>query len=252
MFLSIAWDQIADLYDTYVHADFDIPFFVDEARAVKGEVLELMCGTGRVTLPLLQAGAKLTCVDNSSEMLTLLRRKLDAQHLAADVRQIDVRELMLDKQFDLILIPFHSLGELVSADDRRATLKRIHAQLTDRGRLIVTLHNPPLRLKSIDDHLHLVGKHLLPERESLFFWTWQSYDPDRRIVTGYQFYELYDARGIMQRKRMLEIRFALLGPDEFADLARSEGFQVQSLYGDYRRSPFDPTASPYQIWILTK
>lgn len=44
----IRWDDVADLYDSYVNTTFDLPFLVGEARKVKGEVLELMCGTGRV------------------------------------------------------------------------------------------------------------------------------------------------------------------------------------------------------------
>jgi SAM-dependent methyltransferase len=70
------YDYIADLYDTYVPAAFDIPFFVDEARKSPGDVLELMSGTGRVSIPLLEAGIKLTCVDISAGLNAVLSDKL--------------------------------------------------------------------------------------------------------------------------------------------------------------------------------
>jgi hypothetical protein len=45
---TIKFDKVADIYDFYVNVDFDIPFFLKEAELYKGEILELMCGTGRV------------------------------------------------------------------------------------------------------------------------------------------------------------------------------------------------------------
>ena len=59
----IDFDSVAVLYDIYVRTDFDIPFWLREAKTVAGKVLELTCGTGRVSLPLLRAGVDLTCVD---------------------------------------------------------------------------------------------------------------------------------------------------------------------------------------------
>jgi hypothetical protein len=50
------YDYIADLYDIYVPVTFDIDFFVRETKKSSGEVLELMSGTGRVSIPLLEAG----------------------------------------------------------------------------------------------------------------------------------------------------------------------------------------------------
>lgn len=54
---------VADIYDFYVKVDFDIPFFLNETEKHDEEILELMCGTGRVSIPLLQSGRKMTCVD---------------------------------------------------------------------------------------------------------------------------------------------------------------------------------------------
>ncbi len=249
---TIAYDQVADLYDNYVKADFDIPFFLNEAKLEKGAVLELRSGTGRVSLPVLRAGVRLTCVDLSGEMLARLRDKLAEEHLAADVYQMDVRELAIGKQFSLIFIPFHAFSELVSTEDQRAALGRIHTHLASGGRFIITLHNPPIRLKNVDGTLRLTGKQRVGENENLLFWMWQSYDPSTRIVSGLQFYEQYDAQGHLEFKRMLEIRFALITRAEFAELAAAVGFRVQALYGNYDCSPFDEETSPFQIWILTK
>ena len=59
----IDYDRVADVYDLYVTSALDVGFYMDEAAKVRGKVLELMCGTGRVSIPLLEAGVDLTCVD---------------------------------------------------------------------------------------------------------------------------------------------------------------------------------------------
>ena len=65
----IDYDRVADVYDLYVTSYLDVGFYVAEADKVKGKVLELMCGTGRASMPLLEAGVDLTCVDASEGIL---------------------------------------------------------------------------------------------------------------------------------------------------------------------------------------
>jgi hypothetical protein len=62
----IDYDSVAALYDTYVTADDDVSFFVSEIQQTTGPVLELTSGTGRLSVPLLEAGADLTCVDRTA------------------------------------------------------------------------------------------------------------------------------------------------------------------------------------------
>ncbi len=95
-------------------AAFDIAFFVDEAKKCPGKVLELMAGTGRVSLPLIEAGVDLTCTDISAELLAILCDKLTSKGLHADVHQADVCDFGLGKQFDLVIIPFSSFAHIVS------------------------------------------------------------------------------------------------------------------------------------------
>jgi hypothetical protein len=47
----IDYDSVAEIYDLYVTADYDIPFFLSETAKVEGPVLELTAGTGRLTSP---------------------------------------------------------------------------------------------------------------------------------------------------------------------------------------------------------
>lgn len=252
---SIAWDTVARLYDAYVTATFDLPFYLRESAGA-GEVLELMCGTGRVSLPLAEAGIRLTCVDASAAMLAILREKLAQRpDLTGAVRIVhgDVRNLELDAQFDLALLPFQSFAELVTPADRKKTLARVYEHMRAGGRFICTLHNPPMRRKTADGLLRLVGRYSLPGREGiLLVWTLAMYDAAAGLVEGMQFYEEYGGGGGLERKLLLDIRFALPARDEVEALAADVGFRVAALYGDYDYAPFHPETSPFMIWVLEK
>lgn len=243
------YDTIASLYDEFVQTTLDIPFFLDEARQTPGDVLDLMAGTGRVSLPLIQAGCRVTCVDNSAEMLAVLREKLGKLGLAADVRQMDVRRLALDKRFDLILIPFHAFAELASASDQQQTLSAVYAHLSEGGRFICALHNPAVRLKSADGQLRLIGKYPR-ETGRLLVWLLQTYDPENRLVEINEMFEQYDWSGRMVEKHLMEMRVTFVEYAEFEAMARAAGFKTLALYGDYSRAPFDAHTSPFMIWVL--
>jgi len=245
--------RIASLYDVYVRANFDIPFFLKEAGKIKGQVLELMSGTGRVSLPLVEEGVNLTCVDNSLEMLEILAAKLENVGLNAQVYQMDVRELNLPALFDLAIIPFHSFSELLTEIDQRKALASVYRHLVEYGTFICTLQNPAVRIQRIDGQIRLWGKYpLLDPQGTLLMWGMETYNPASDLVAGLQTFELYDARNIMRSKRFSEYRFTLIDRDEFEELVIAEGFKVIALYGDYSYSNFDEQTSPYMVWVLQK
>jgi|SRR5215211_3033659 len=247
-----AW--VADLYDDYVTATADIPFFLEEARNVSGPVLELMAGTGRISLPLAEAGGDLTCVDLSGPMLARLRTKLAAKGLSAVTCEMDVARLDLpERAYPLILLPFQSFAELRDPEDQRSALERISAHLADGGRFICTLHNPRVRRRTIDGQLRLLGAVPLSRRAgSLLLWSVQQAEAGGAIVRAGQIYELYDQDGRMEEKRWLDVRFRLVEPSEFRAMAEAAGFRVAALYGDYDRTPFDEEQSPFMIWMLER
>jgi SAM-dependent methyltransferase len=247
-----AW--VADLYDDYVTTTADIPFFVEARRAVSGPVLELMAGTGRISLPLAEAGVQLTCVDLSGPMLARLRAKMAARGLSVATHEMDVSALDLPGQtFPLILLPFQSFGEVLDPEDQQVMLRRIASHLADGGRFICTLHNPRVRRRTVDGQLRLLGTVPLSGRVgTLLLWSVQQPDAGGAVVRAGQIYELYDGEGRMKEKRWLDVRFRLVMPAEFRSMAEAAGLRVEAVYGDYDRAPFDEEQSPYMIWVLQR
>jgi SAM-dependent methyltransferase len=245
----IDYDGIAELYDLYATADYDIPFFLSEVGKVHGAVLELMAGTGRVSIPLLEGGTKLTCVDGSRNMLDVLKRKLASKGLHADVRCMDVRELDLPAFFELAILPFQAFMELVREEDQRAALAAVFRCLSPGGRFICTLHNPAVRRAAVDGVLRALGRFPMGDGTLVVSGFEQG---GRPIVARMQFFEFFGADGHLAWKRMLPMEFTLIDKGDFEAIARGAGFRVAQLWGSYDRAPFDPSASPFMIWVLEK
>jgi ubiquinone/menaquinone biosynthesis C-methylase UbiE len=249
--MAIDWNRVARFYDAYASFTFDIPFFVQEAAAAPAGVLDLMSGTGRVALPLLKAGASVTCVDSSPAMLARLREKLGRERLSAEIVEMRVQDLSLSRQYSLIILPSHSFAELISAQDRDEALRRIYAHLDRDGQCICTLHNPAVRLRTVDGQLRLLGAYpMIEESRELLVWSSATQEAEDSVVQTFQFYEEYDLGGVLLRRTMLPLRFALIGRKAFEAAAASVGFTVLALYGDYDRSGFAEQSSPYMIWVL--
>jgi SAM-dependent methyltransferase len=245
----IDYNSIADLYDLYVTADYDIPFFMSETKSVEGQVLELTAGTGRLSLPLIEAGVKLTCVDSSNAMLEVLSRKLKKRGLHADIICADVCRLSLPTQFELAILPFQAFMEIVGEENQRAALAAVFKCLAPGGRFICTLHNPAIRRKQVDGLLRLVGQFPTEDGTLVVSGFEQGGTP---VVSRQQFFEFFDGDGRLLEKRLLQMKFAFVEKDEFEQMAQSVGFRVAQLYGNYDRTPFDPAQSPVMIWGLEK
>ena len=245
------YERIADFYDVFVRTEVDIPFFVNEARKTGGEVLELMAGTGRLTIPLLQAGILVTAVDYSAEMLKRLQAKLDESGLSADIRQMDIRYLEFDRQFKQIIIPFQAFHELTSDEDQRQALDGIRRYLADDGTFICTLHNPARRLKDADGLMRLAGRFPL-EQNQLFVWLLQTFHLDTKLVNVIEFFEEFDPQGRMVSKRFSELSFKLIDKLAFELMIADAGFEVVQLHGTYTYSKFEDAHSPFMIWVLRK
>src|SRR5689334_10632334 len=121
--------DIGEMYDAVriYQTRRDVEFWVDAARAAKGPVLELGCGTGRVLLPIARAGVEVTGLDRSRPMLDKARANLARENEAVRARvhlhEGDMRDFDLGRRFALVLAPFRSFQHLVEIDDQLAALR---------------------------------------------------------------------------------------------------------------------------------
>lgn len=115
----------------------DVRYYVELARRVGGPVLELACGSGRISVPIAKAGLELVGLDASPEMLAHASARKDAlpKHVGARLKfvQGDVRTFRLRKRFPLVLCAFNSAQHLYGRMDVQRFLERVRAHLRPGG-----------------------------------------------------------------------------------------------------------------------
>jgi ubiquinone/menaquinone biosynthesis C-methylase UbiE len=133
----MSWDErFAERYDEWA-ADMteDVPFYVGLAREAEGPLVELAVGNGRVAIPVARAtGRRVVGIDASPAMLEQARDRAAEAGVELDLREGDMRDLILDEPAALIYCPFRALLHLPTWADRRLTFERVAASLQPGGR----------------------------------------------------------------------------------------------------------------------
>jgi SAM-dependent methyltransferase len=148
-----SYDRIAEIYDEDMGANnpgLDVAFYVGRAQAARGWVLELGCGTGRITLPLVEAGCRVAGLDLSLPMLQQLKRK--AAWVACFCA--DMCAFALRARFSLIICPFSAFTYLAEDVDRSAMLAAVREHLEPQGIFIMDVFAPDAQIDELpDDHV---------------------------------------------------------------------------------------------------
>lgn len=230
------YDPFARYYDTDLgnYTD-DLLFYREMARRTGGPVLELMCGTGRVLLPMAEDGYTLTGVDSSPAMLELAQAKLAAAGVAHRVTLVpgDVRSVELPaRHFALAFVAINSFMHLERIRDQFAALATAHKALTPDGLLILDLFNPdPVRLANEDNRLTLEREYELDGQRVLKFVANES-DLASQVSRVTYFYDEVAPDGQMAR-RVMRFTMRWFYRYELEHLLARAGFMLRSVYGSY-------------------
>jgi SAM-dependent methyltransferase len=226
------YDSIAPIYDPWSRSvTEDIGFYVEEAIASGGPVVELAVGTGRIAVPIAKAGIRVIGIDESASMLELARGYASSLGVEAmlDLRQGDLRDPPVAERVPLVICPFRSLMHMQTADEKLRALRGARSLLASGGRFVFDVFSPSR--EDIDD-TH--GRWL--EREPGIF---ERADWDEAAQT----------LRLSVRGAGTAASFALhwLEPDEWRSLLDSAGLRVEALYGWFDRREYADGEDT--IWI---
>jgi SAM-dependent methyltransferase len=248
------YDEVARLYDSYVTTDHDLSFLRDRVRRAEGRVLELMSGTGRVSIAVADVAAdRLVCIDLSLPMLEVSREKAARLGAPIDLVGADIRRLPLaDASFVLIMVPFNSFSELLTPDDRATALAEIARCLRPRGAFICTLHNPRVRTGGLDGVPRELGRFPSPDGSGyeVEVRATGSLDSGTGLALSEQEYRTLDASGRLVGGLTQVVRFSLIEADELDRACAAASLRLDERFGDYSGAPYDPEASPFIISVF--
>jgi ubiquinone/menaquinone biosynthesis C-methylase UbiE len=253
------YDLFADVYDhQFAGLDQDLDFYIDEAQRAQPPVLELACGTGRVTLAIAQAGVPIVGVDSSEGMLHRAQDKADKLgSVPVSWIQADMRDFCLEERFGLVIIPARSFLHLLDAADQVQALANIREHLVPGGRLILNLFVPDLQMiaehsTSTKQMLKFLNEFEEPDSGArVAVWGCRRYDVHRQRIHQQYRYEQIDDNGFVVATRQRSLTLCYIWPREMEHLLIRSDFEVEALYGWFDRRAFDAD-SQEQLWVARR
>ncbi len=238
---------IAETYDFVVpyRERKDVGFFVDMALESGGLVLELGCGTGRILIPTARAGISIWGLDASGEMLRVCRERLALE--AEDVRERvrlergDMRDYAIEERFRLITVPFRAFHHLIEVDDQRRCLDCSHRHLESRGLLLLDLFNPYLPYLYDKRFLEVVEEEpsfTLPNGQRMMRRSRLLGRDLHRQVLDMEFLYEWKEDGGQTHRHSHQFQMRYFFRYEIEHLLGRAGFALETIYADYKKSPF--------------
>lgn len=232
---------VPDLYDAqYRSYRDDLSFYRRLAEDVGGPVLEVGCGTGRVTMELARTGAEVTAVDVSPAMLRRARERVKRANLAGrvDLREADMRDLDESlppaKRFVIAIAPFNTLMHAYTLEDQDRTLRGLYERLEPGGTFACDVYVPRFGAPGVLRLEPVLQPTLSADVDLILV---QDHDPaGQRIVSTY----LVDTTGddgVVRRQRV-ELVQRYFTRFELERAVRQAGFERVQVFGSFDRGPF--------------
>lgn len=249
------YDVDWEFYDPFYADVDDVDFYTGLARRFGGPVLDAMCGSGRVLVPLARAGFEVVGIDSNERMLALARRKLAGEpaevRQRATIVQADVRHFDLGRRFNTVIVAFSSINHLLDPGDQDMAMGCLKRHIAEEGALAVASFNPhldKLGTERIDKEVELGNGDFLSRYSKL------TVSPDGgRLHLHYRWELERDGRPLSETESDFDLR--LLKPNQLKALLEGAGLEVVERYGGYRGEPLDPggdiivfVARPRMVW----
>jgi ubiquinone/menaquinone biosynthesis C-methylase UbiE len=211
----------------------DVEYYKHSLTEVDGRVLEPAVGTGRVLIPLLQAGIDVDGYDSSPEMLALCRERCREHGLDPALSDGDMTTFRAPGEYAAVIVPAGSITLLDGQRELMRALDWFHECLQLHGRLVVDVPAPVLSAEPEAMRHWAAGE---------FVWTLQTmhvaYDPAANQTTRWLRYEKWHAGSLIATELQV-FRLQHWSITEFTNMLVTAGFVHVTVTADY-----DPKLTP--------
>lgn len=235
----------ANIYDGMNTNLGDLDFYKRWLPANKNtQILELCCGTGRLTIPIAMAGYDITGVDFTYSMLKKAKDKASEAGLEVKFIESDIKTLELPHKYDFIFIPFNSIHHLYKNEDLFQTFRVVKNHLRQDGLFLLDCFNPNIQFivdgakepKKIAEYVTKDAREVLIKEEMRY----ENNSQINRIEWHYYINGNFDS------VQNLDMR--LYFPQELDSYLKSNGFNIMQKFGSFKEDPFNET-SKKQIFV---
>ena len=235
VFLPLSSERYCQFYDMELAGFHDDFTFYRERITVPGSVLELGCGSGRLCRQLAATGATVTGIDLSLSMLRLatLQARPNISYLC-----MDMTALALSRQFDTVIIPYHTLNLLLTEERIKKCLAQVKTVLKQDGRLLLQLFIPDQTLLALGPkRIFQFQIFEQPGGGKVIKETRRGYADEQVILE-----ERYRVRqaGAVNEDLSHTLHLAAFPAEKWQGLLRDSGFRIHQQFSGYELDPFIP------------
>jgi SAM-dependent methyltransferase len=227
------------LYDALLPVGAHLPYYVELSRQTSGDVLELACGTGQLTVPVASAGLPIVGIDTSAPMLNAANERAAAAKVSVEYLLGDMRNFDLGRQFGLIFIARNSLLHLHSTEDILAAFAMVRRHMAPEGIFAFDIFNPSVRiLASPASRRFSVFQVETESFGTLSVEGTNDYDSAAQVNRGHWYVSAQGKPDVWS----LPLALRSIFPQELPLLLAAGGFHLKSRAGDLDQTPFDSTS----------
>ena len=245
------YDLIAPFYDIeHAHFDEDVDVYLNFAELSGSPLLELACGSGRLLLPLAEAGFEVTGVDNSTNMLNLAEQRLQQAGLAArcTLVQQDMCSLHLDQKFRMAFIALGSFGHMITRKEQQQALRAIRNHLATGGRFILDISNADARyMENLSGQVLHQGTWQRDDGAFVSHFVSPASSTKKHLLELTHFYDVH-RQGMPVQRTISRTQLYLFERGEMELLLEQAGFVVKEVYGEFNMGAFE-LESPRMIFL---
>ena len=210
----------------------------------KAKILELCCGTGRLTLPIAKAGFDITGIDITPSMLEQAAKKANEAGLQIEFVEGDMRSFDLNEKFDLIFIPFNSIHHLYSNEDFFQMLTSVKKHLKEDGLFLFDCFNPNIQyIVDAGKEQQEMSRYTTQDGREVLIKQQMQYESKVQI-NRIQWH--YFINGQFDSVQNLDMRMYF--PQELNTYLEHSGFKIEHKFGSFEKESFE-NSSEKQIFV---
>ena len=229
-----------ELYDSIFESHHDdLPYWLAFAREGGGPFLDLACGTGRVLVPLLEAGLDGDGLDASEAMLARCREKLDALDVSPALVQAQMTSFRMPRKYQRVFCAFNAFAHLLDTQAQLAALRCVREHLAEGGAFGLDLgYARPEIWDAKPGERVLEGEFVHPARPTrLYLYDRRTMDREAQTQHSQIEIEERDLHGCLLETRVSHTVLRWTQEEELVQLFRAAGYSRWEIHAGFAREP---------------
>ena len=245
-----AYSSFAQVYDLFMD---NVPYeewsrylisLLKEYQVTDGTVVELGCGTGKMTRLLADAGYDMVGVDNSAEMLEIAGERQEEEE-RNDILYLlqDMRELELFGNIRAIVSVCDSMNYILKPEDLKKVFGLVKEYLAEDGVFIFDLN-------TVHKYRDLMGECTISENREESSFIWENYFDEDEMVNEYDltlFIREEDGRFSKYEETHYQKAFEI---SEVLEAVKEAGMELVAVYDAFTRQP--PRKNSDRVYFVVR